>query len=83
MIKNSYLKNILTKEILEKSYFELRSMTAMAERFNTTRLTIARHMNHYGIAHKLEPKYKCNENIFCDYSHTDNNTLVRHFIPIW
>lgn len=64
MIKNSYLKNILTKEILENSYYELRSLTAMAEKFKTTRKTIANHMNHYGIAHKLETKYKCNENIF-------------------
>jgi len=78
MIKNSYLKNILTKEILEKSYFELRSMTAMAERFNTTRLTIARHMNHYGIAHKLEPKYKCNENIFSTDS--ENSFYLAGFI---
>ena len=64
MIKNSYLKNILTKEILENSYYESRSLTAMAEKFKTTRKTIANHMNHYGIAHKLETKYKCNENIF-------------------
>jgi DNA invertase Pin-like site-specific DNA recombinase len=64
MIKNSYLKNILTKEVLEKTYSELRSMTEMAKKFGTTRLTIARHMNHYGIAHKLETKYKCNENTF-------------------
>ena len=64
MIKNSYLKNILTKEVLEKTYSELRSLTAMAEKFGTTRLTIARHMNHYSIAHKLETKYKCNENVF-------------------
>jgi len=78
MIKNSYLKNILTKEILEKSYFELRSMTAMAERFNTTRLTIARHMNHYGIAHKLESKYKCNENIFSTDS--ENSFYLAGFI---
>lgn len=78
MIKNSYLKNILTKEALEKSYSELRSMTAMAEKFNTTRLTIARHMNHYGIAHKLEPKYKCNEDIFS--TDTENSFYLAGFI---
>jgi len=78
MIKNSYLKNILTKEVLEKSYSELRSMTAMAERFNTTRLTIARHMNHYGIAHKLETKYRCNEHIFS--TDTENSFYLAGFI---
>jgi hypothetical protein len=78
VIKNSYLKNILTKEALEKSYSELRSMTAMAEKFNTTRLTIARHMNHYGIAHKLEPKYKCNEDIFS--TDTENSFYLAGFI---
>lgn len=78
MIKNSYLKNILTKEVLEKSYYELRSMTAMAKKFNTTRLTIARHMNHYGIAHKLETKYKCNEDIFS--TDTENSFYLAGFI---
>ena len=78
MIKNSYLKNILTKEVLEKTYSELRSMTAMAEKFGTTRLTIARHMNHYGIAHKLEAKYKCNENTFSTDS--ENSFYIAGFI---
>ena len=64
MKRTAYLKSILTKEVLESTYSELRTITAMAKRFNTTKRTIVNYMDSFGLKHEVKAKYRSNESLF-------------------
>jgi NADH/NAD ratio-sensing transcriptional regulator Rex len=49
MKKNSYLKNILTKELLEKEFAELKSSKAIGRKLGISGETISRYMEDFGL----------------------------------
>ena len=64
MKKNSYLKNILTKELLEKEFAELKSSKAIGRKLGISGATISRHMEDLGLTPNKKISYNCNHNIF-------------------
>lgn len=64
MKKNSYLKNILTKELLEKEFAELKSSKAIGRKLGISGETISRHMEDLGLTPNKKISYNCNHNIF-------------------
>jgi predicted transcriptional regulator len=49
MKKNSYLKNVLTRELLEKEFDELKSSKAIGRKLGVSGDTISRYMKEFGL----------------------------------
>ena len=64
MKKNSYLKNILTRELLEKEFEELKSSKAIGRKLGIAGATISRYMEYFGLTPNKKINYNCNHNIF-------------------
>lgn len=64
MKKNSYLKNILTKELLEKEFAELKSSKAIGKKLGISGETISHYMEDLGLIPNKKLSYNCNHNIF-------------------
>jgi DNA-binding CsgD family transcriptional regulator len=64
MRKNSYLKNILTKELLEKEFAELKSSKAIGRKLGVSGDTVSRYMEEFGLISNKKVSYNCNHNAF-------------------
>ena len=64
MKKNSYLKNILTRDLLEKEFEELKSSKAIGRKLGIAGDTISKYMEDFGLTPNKKIKYKCNEDVF-------------------
>lgn len=78
MKKNSYLKNILTKELLEKEFDELKSSKAIGRKLGVSGDTISRYMEEFGLIPNKKISYSCNHNIFS--TDTENSFYLAGFI---
>ena len=64
MRKNSYLKNVLTRELLQEEFAELKSSKAIGRKLGISGETISRHMEDLGLTPNKKIKYNCNHNSF-------------------
>lgn len=64
MRKNSYLKNILTKELLEKEFAELKSSKAIGRKLGVSGDTVSRYMEEFGLIPNKKVSYNCNHKTF-------------------
>ena len=64
MKKNSYLKNILTKELLEKEFEELKSSKAIGRKLGVSGETISKYMIDFGLNTNKKINHNCNHNLF-------------------
>ena len=78
MRKNSYLKNILTKELLEKEFAELKSSKAIGRKFGVSGDTVSRYMEDFGLIPNKKINYNCNHYIFS--TDTENSFYLAGFI---
>jgi DNA-binding CsgD family transcriptional regulator len=78
MRKNSYLKNILTKELLEKEFAELKSSKAIGRKLGISGETISRYMEDFGLTPNKKISYNCNHNLFS--TDTENSFYLAGFI---
>ncbi len=78
MKKNSYLKNILTKELLEKEFAELKSSKAIGKKIGISGETISRYMEDFGLTPNKKISYNCNHNIFS--TDTEDSLYLAGFI---
>jgi len=78
MKKNSYLKNVLTRELLEKEFAELKSSKAIGRKLGISGETISRHMKSFGLTPNKKLSYNCNHNIFC--TDTEQSFYLSGFI---
>lgn len=78
MKKNSYLKNILTKELLEKEFAELKSSKAIGRKLGISGETVSCYMESFGLIPNKKISYNCNHNIFS--TDTENSFYLAGFI---
>jgi DNA-binding CsgD family transcriptional regulator len=78
MRKNSYLKNILTKELLEKEFDEIKSSKAIGRKLGVSGDTISRYMEEFGLIPNKKISYNCNHNIFS--TDTESSFYLAGFI---
>jgi hypothetical protein len=78
MSRPEYLDKLLTKEVLQQSYDELKSFKAVARKFDLDPGSIKKYMLRYGLEFKPQIRYSCNHDFFAN--NNEDSFYVAGFI---